>query len=104
MGERGFADFLWQASERFAWVPPEMLLRLARAYGTRLDLVLGAATSCEDLGQFFGGNLYEAELRYLVENEYARSAEDVLWRRSKLGLHLPAEAQKAVAEWFAARG
>ena len=80
-----------------------MLLRLARAYGTRLDLVLGEAASCDDLGQFFGGNLYEAELRYLVEHEYACGAEDVLWRRSKLGLHLPADAQKAVADWFASR-
>ena len=43
------------------------------------------------------------ELRYLVDHEYARAAQDVLWRRSKLGLHLPDEAQQAVADWFAAR-
>ena len=103
MGERGFAHFLWEASERFPWLPPEMLLRLARAYGTRLDRVLDNASCCEDLGQLFGGDLYEAELRYLAEHEYARSADDVLWRRSKLGLHLPAEAHSAVADWFTAR-
>ena len=97
-----FAAFLWRASERFGWVPPEMLMRLARAYGTRIDALLGAAQSLDDLGRHFGGTLYEAELRYLVAQEYARTAEDVLWRRSKLGLHLPAEAQQAVAEWFAA--
>ena len=50
-----------------------------------------------------GGNLYEAELRYLFDAEYARTAQDVLWRRSKLGLHLPVGAQQAVADWFAAQ-
>ena len=99
-----FARFLWQASERYAWVPPEMLLRLARAYGTRLDRVLGDAASLGDLGAHFGGDLYAAELEYLHAQEFARSAEDVLWRRSKLGLHLGAQAHDAVARWFADRG
>ena len=49
-----------------------------------------------------GGDLYEAELRYLKQEEFAQSAEDVLWRRSKLGLHLDQEAQQRVAEWFKA--
>ena len=101
MERRDFAHFLWEASERFSWVPPEMLLRLARAYGTRIVRLLGSAQSLDDLGQHFGGDLYEAELRYLREEEYARSAEDVLWRRSKLGLHLPAESASDVAAWFA---
>ena len=103
MPDGDFAAFLWRASERYSWVPPEMLLRLARAYGTRMDRVLGTATSLDDLGRDFGGTLFEAELRYLVDQEFARTAEDALWRRSKLGLHLPTEARQAVAEWFAAR-
>ena len=103
MPDADFAGFLWEAGERYAWIPPEMLLRLARAYGTRIDRVLGGATALADLGRHFGGTLYEAELRYLVDHEYARAAQDVLWRRSKLGLHLPDEAQQAVADWFAAR-
>ena len=103
MPDADFAGFLWEAGERYAWIPPEMLLRLARAYGTRIDRVLGGATALADLGRHFGGTLYEAELRHLVDHEYARAAQDVLWRRSKLGLHLPDEAQQAVADWFAAR-
>ena len=103
MPDGDFAAFLWRASERYSWVPPEMLLRLARAYGTRMDRVLGTATSLDDLGRDFGGTLFEAELRYLVDQEFARTAEDALWRRSKLGLHLPTQARQAVAEWFAAR-
>ncbi|MEC7162344.1 MAG: glycerol-3-phosphate dehydrogenase C-terminal domain-containing protein, partial [Pseudomonadota bacterium] len=70
---------------------------------TRLAKLLGDAASLADLGEHFGGTLYAAELRYLVDHEYARSAHDVLWRRSKLGLHLPEDAQQAVAEWFAAQ-
>ncbi|NNK47187.1 MAG: glycerol-3-phosphate dehydrogenase, partial [Altererythrobacter sp.] len=70
-------------------------------YGTNIDAILGMANRLEDLGVHMGGDLYEAELRYLVENEFARSAEDVLWRRSKLGLHLDKAAQELVAAWFA---
>ncbi len=103
MPKGDFAAFLWSASERHDWLPPEMLLRLAHAYGTRLDAVIGAARSVDDLGAHMGGNLYEAELRYLVNAEYARAADDVLWRRSKLGLHLPPDAQQAIADWFAAQ-
>ena len=95
-----FAQFLWQASKKWAFVPPEMLLRLARAYGTRMERVIGNAAALADLGHHFGGDLYEAELRYLVDAEFARSAQDVLWRRSKLGLHLHATAKEAVERWF----
>jgi glycerol-3-phosphate dehydrogenase len=59
---------------------------MAEAYGTRLRLVLGDAGSLADLGRHFGADLYEAELRYLLEREFARTCEDVLWRRTKLGL------------------
>lgn len=84
------------------WLPAPMAWRLARAYGTRAGALLGIATSLADLGQHFGGDLYEAELRYLRDAEFARSAEDVLWRRTKLGLHLPAATEAAIEQWFAA--
>jgi glycerol-3-phosphate dehydrogenase len=98
-----FARFLWDASERFEWIPPEMLLRLSRAYGTRLDQLVADADSLDGMGEHFGGDLYEAELVYLVEHEFAASAEDVLWRRSKLGLHLSVDSVAQVERWFAAR-
>ncbi len=98
-----FATYLQDASKRYSWVAPDMLRRLARAYGTRLEAVIGTATCMDGLGAHIGGNLYEAELNYLADREYARTATDVLWRRSKLGLHLPIQAHKTVADWFAAR-
>ncbi|TXH34981.1 MAG: glycerol-3-phosphate dehydrogenase [Rhodospirillaceae bacterium] len=98
-----FTAFEAGLAQRFTWLPPEMRHRLARAYGTRIDRIIGTATSLDKLGAHFGGDLYEAEVRYLVDQEWARNVDDVLWRRSKLGLHLPAEAQKKLRDWFAAR-
>jgi glycerol-3-phosphate dehydrogenase len=73
--------------------------RLVRAYGTEAREVLGDATKVDDLGRDFGATLTEAELRWLMAREYARTAEDVVWRRSKLGLRLT-EAQIAEIDGF----
>ena len=73
--------------------------RLVVAYGTRVDRVLGQATSLDDLGLRFGADLTAAEVRYLMTAEWAQTADDVLWRRSKLGLRLTS-AQITVLERF----
>ncbi|HEY0447003.1 MAG TPA: glycerol-3-phosphate dehydrogenase [Allosphingosinicella sp.] len=91
--EPGFDSWRGELS---GWVPPLMLRRLAQAYGTRLRELLAGATAIEHLGRHFGADLYEAEIRYLREREFARSAEDVLWRRTKLGLRLTPEQREAV--------
>ncbi|MDY0881310.1 glycerol-3-phosphate dehydrogenase [Dongia soli] len=97
-----FTSFEAGLAQRFTWLPSEMRHRLARAYGTRIDRIIGTALSLDGLGTHFGGDLYESEVRYLIDQEWARSADDVLWRRSKLGLHLPVEAQDRLRAWFAA--
>jgi glycerol-3-phosphate dehydrogenase len=84
----GFQRKLISTARRYPFMPEPLLHRLLRAYGTRIDRVLGKATSLADLGQVFGADLTAAELRYLVDTEWARTAEDVIWRRSKLGLRL----------------
>jgi glycerol-3-phosphate dehydrogenase len=72
--------------------------RLAGAYGTRAERLLCKAKSAADLGYQFGATLTEAEVRYLIEQEWAKTAEDILWRRSKLGLRLsPPEADQLAA-------
>src|SRR5690606_37593487 len=75
----------------------------ARAYGTRAERFLGRAAALADLGRPLGDGVYEAELDYLVDAEWARTAEDVLWRRSKLGLHVAATTAAAVEDWLRAR-
>lgn len=75
-------------------------LRMARAYGTEAKAILGKAGSRADLGIDFGGGLSEAEVRHLIDREWAQTAEDVLWRRSKLGLHLDAAQRAHLAAWM----
>jgi glycerol-3-phosphate dehydrogenase len=76
--------------------------RLAHAYGTRAAKLLGHARSMSDLGQSFGDTLTEAEVRYLMTEEWAVTAEDVVWRRSKLGLRLTPAEIAALDDWMAA--
>ncbi len=85
----------------YPFLSPGWADRLARAYGTEAREILGEAQRAADLGTDFGATLTEAELRWLVEREYARSAEDVLWRRSKLGLRLTAAEAQAIDDCIA---
>ncbi len=74
-----------------------------RAYGTEAGEVLGDASGPDDLGQHFGWNLTEREVRWLMTREWARSAADVLWRRSKLGLRLSEAECCALDAWMRTR-
>ena len=74
--------------------------RLTRLYGTRAKVLLGLAKSLSDLGRHFGADLYEAEVRYLVAHEWAMTAEDILWRRTKRGLRLDKEQAAALEEFM----
>jgi glycerol-3-phosphate dehydrogenase len=96
----GLDDFVLAFGARYRWLPPKMLRRMVQAYGGRLSTVLGSARELADLGEPMADGLYEAELEHLVAREWAKSADDALWRRSKLGLHLSPEEQRRVAHWF----
>ncbi|MEO0463592.1 MAG: glycerol-3-phosphate dehydrogenase [Pseudomonadota bacterium] len=100
-GDGGFDAFIVRMRERYAFLPDATVLRMARAYGKRMVDFLGRKASINEMGVHLGGDLYAAELRYLVETEWARSAEDVLKRRSKLYLHLNPQEQERVSEWLA---
>ena len=93
----GFEALLAGAGERYPFVATVTLRRLLRAYGSDIHILLGEAKSAADLGAVLGADLTEAEVRYLVKYEWARRADDVLWRRSKLGLHMK-PADMAVVE------
>ena len=74
------------------------MTRLARRYGTRIDALLDGVTSEADLGADLGGGLTTREVDYLKREEWAERADDVLWRRTKAGLHVPNEARAALHE------
>ncbi|SFC40574.1 glycerol-3-phosphate dehydrogenase [Tropicimonas isoalkanivorans] len=86
--------------EDYPWMPLSLRHHYGRLYGTRVSRIVGDAKSVADLGRHFGGDLYEAEVKYLVAEEWAQTVEDVLWRRTKHRLHLTEEDQAAFAEWF----
>lgn len=85
----------------FPWLTSAQRQRYVRSYGRLCWRFLAGARCAEDLGEGFGAGLTAAELRYLCRHEWAVTAEDVLWRRSKLGLHLNAVEQARVADWLA---
>ncbi|WP_337022621.1 MULTISPECIES: glycerol-3-phosphate dehydrogenase [unclassified Pantoea] len=100
MANGDFESFLEQVKTRWPWLPAPLRKHYARLYGTRIEKVLGHAREINDLGRHFGAQLYEAEVRYLVENEWAQQVEDVLWRRTKHKLHLTEVQQQAFSQWF----
>lgn len=89
-----------ELSREYPFLSPADAVRLSRAYGLDAVTWLGAAKSWADLGRSFGGGLSEAEVRYLQDKEWARTAEDVLWRRTKLGLHLDDSEQAALRKFM----
>jgi len=90
-----FSRFVQAVALRHPELPTPLVRRLARAYGARVSALLNGGT----LGAQIAPGLYEAELNFLHDHEWARCADDVLWRRGKLGLHYNEIARTAVAEW-----
>ncbi len=84
----------------YPWLSPALRQRFLRSYGSRTYFVLQQAQSITDLGQHFGHGLYETEVRYLMVQEWACSAEDILWRRTKLGLYFSAQQTQTLTEFI----
>ena len=87
----GFAELRDDLVRRYSFLPAPTATRLSRAYGMLASTMLGDAQSSRDMGAMIGADLSEREVDWLVRTEWARTAEDVLWRRSKLGMRFTAE-------------
>jgi glycerol-3-phosphate dehydrogenase len=85
------------------WLPAELARRYVRAYGSRATKLLAGARALAGLGQHLGDGLYEAEVEYLRRHEWAVTAEDILWRRSRLGLHVDAATVARLETWLGQR-
>lgn len=90
-----------RARNRWPFLEEKTARRMVAAYGTRIANVLGAAQTVNELGPHLAGDLSGAELRYLMQQEWAQTAEDVLWRRTKLGLRVNAGEAEAIAAFMA---
>lgn len=95
-----FARFVKTLHDQFYELPVDMIHRMARLYGSRIYKVLEGATSPMSLGKEVAPGLFERELQYLRDEEWACTAEDVLWRRSKIGLILNPDEKRRIADWM----
>lgn len=96
-----FAGFVSALQARYGWLAPALMARYARAYGTRVHQLLEGRAGVADMGDEIAPGLYGAEVEYLIKNEWASCAADILWRRSKLGLHLPQDTPEKLDRWIA---
>jgi glycerol-3-phosphate dehydrogenase len=96
---KDFDAFVKALAQRYPWLTEKLRVRYARAYGSRISVLLGDAKAVQDLGAEIAPEFYEAEARYLQKYEWAETAQDMLWRRSKLGLHMTEQARQQVQTW-----
>ena len=96
-----YETFANSLREAYPWMPRSLLQHYGRLYGTLTRKLVGSATGMAALGRHFGGNLYEAEVRYLMAHEWAQQADDILYRRTKHYLHLTETERAAFRDWFA---
>lgn len=95
--------FTMQLQKAYPYLTAHMAKRFAHSYGTLTHTLLAHVTSQSALGEHFGGELYQAEVDYLMEHEWAHSAEDILWRRTKLGLELNEEQTNKLRDYIQTR-
>lgn len=95
-----YTDFFETIAQQYTWLPAQLALRYAQTYGTLIHHILKDCKQLDDLGYHFGHGLYEKEVVYLIEKEWARKMEDILWRRTKLGLFLQPSEEAALEKWL----
>lgn len=95
-----FARFHAELTQRYPWLPASMALRMAHSYGSRLWRLLDGCGRLSEMGEEVVPGLHACELRYLMREEFATRAEDILWRRSKLGLGLRRDAAQRLQAWM----
>jgi glycerol-3-phosphate dehydrogenase len=93
------AKYIAEQQKAYSFLKPQNVLRLFRAYGTNMQEILHGARFASDLGETFG-SLSEREIEYLRKNEWVQTSDDILWRRSKLGLHMKPEDVAALKQYM----
>jgi glycerol-3-phosphate dehydrogenase len=88
----------------YPWLPDAPLQRFVRSYGTLCHRFLQGCERLDDLGEAFGGHLYRKEVDYLMEHEWATTVDDILWRRTKLGLELQDEERARLQHYLQTHG
>lgn len=100
---REFDHYVNGLRAQYPWLPAGLVQRYARAYGSRTHVLLAGKTDLQSMGEEILDGLYAVEVEYLLRHEWAGSAADILWRRSKLGLHVAQGSEAVLDAWLAAR-
>ncbi|MEM7044484.1 MAG: glycerol-3-phosphate dehydrogenase, partial [Pseudomonadota bacterium] len=100
MDDADFEAYLNHVRTTWNWLPEALARRYTRAYGTRIERLIDGADGLQGLGEHLGDDLYEAEVTYLMREEWALTDDDILWRRSKLGLHISEETTSRLRAWL----
>ena len=95
-----FDGYIQQKQQQYSWLGAALVSRYVRAYGSRIDVLLKGRNEKPDMGEEIVPGLFAAEVAYLMQHEWAICAADVLWRRSKLGLHIPRADEPRLEEWM----
>jgi glycerol-3-phosphate dehydrogenase len=95
-----FEAFVQTQCDQYSSLPPQLIYRYARAYGSRMEGILNGAKDVKELGTHYGDNIFEAEIEYLIKYEFAHTLDDILWRRSKLGLHISEQTYQHLQHSF----
>ena len=96
----GYPELVENFTKRFPFVASDLMERLVRHYGTDVDVLLDGMNNQEDMGLEFGAGLFEAEVRYLMQYEWAMHAEDILFRRTRLGISMTEAQIEALREYM----
>ena len=95
-----FDSFYQKLRSDYPFLSEKHAYRLAGSYGSLALTFLKGCKSLQDLGKYFGADLYEKEIQYLIQHEWARTTEDIIWRRSKLGLILSVDEINRIEEYL----
>lgn len=101
---KSFDEFLLHQRLKYPWLDQDLLRRYARSYGTQMDCFLANTKDLSDMGIHYGDNIFGVELDYLIKHEWASCAEDIIWRRSKLGLCISEQTLRNIEASFSENG
>ena len=99
-GSMTFDDYQHYARDKYHWLDEDILARYLESYGTRTEFLLNGCNNMIDLGRCFGDTLYQIEVNYLLSEEWVKTCDDILWRRTKLGLRMDADSQISLANYI----
>jgi glycerol-3-phosphate dehydrogenase len=100
LGAMSFQEYIHYAREKYYWLNPELLNRYLYSYGSRIEIMLSKCTDMESMGKQFGTTLYQVEVDYLILEEWAKECDDILNRRTKLGLSIDPVSKRELKEYL----